>query len=98
MFIISGKRLIIFENSATEKNNKNVNEDVYPINVGFNEYFNQFVVLTKLDIRLFDAMTGKLKKVLNELHDPKLHADLSNSCFGAKQRKCFISDSAGLIR
>jgi len=40
MFIISGKRLIIFENSATEKNNKNVNEDVYPINVGFNEYFN----------------------------------------------------------
>lgn len=45
---------------------------MYPISVEFNLYYNIFVVLTKLDVRIYDAMSGKLKRVLNELYDDKL--------------------------
>lgn len=47
-------------------------------------YFNQFVVLTKFDARIYDAMSGKLKKVMNEVFDDKMQLDLSNVCFGGR--------------
>ena len=59
-------------------------DDVYPISVEFNAYFNCFVVLTKMDIRLYDAMTGRMKKVFNDLYDEKMALDLSNVVFGGR--------------
>lgn len=50
----------------------------------FNSYFNWFVVLTKMDIRVYDAMTGRLKKVFNDLHDEKFLVDLSTFTFGGR--------------
>ena len=35
-------------------------------------------------MRLYDAMTGKLKKVFNEIHDDKYSVELSMYCFGAR--------------
>jgi WD40 repeat protein len=52
----------------------------------------------RIDMRLYDAMTGKLKKVFNEIHDDKQSVELSMFCFGARQRKFFLSDNGGLIR
>lgn len=43
-------------------------------------------------------MSGKLKKVMNEVFDDKMQLDLSNICFGGRLRKFFVSDTAGLIR
>ena len=34
-----------------------------------------------MDLRIYDAMTGKLKKVFNELQDEKYPLDLSTCCF-----------------
>ncbi len=63
---------------------KNINEEIYALDVDFNLYFNQIVILTKIDIRLYDAMTGKLNKVFNELHNDKNSVELSVFCFGAR--------------
>lgn len=68
------------------------------MSVEFNLYYNCFVVLTKMDIRLYDAMSGKLKKVFNELFDEKMQIDLSNFAFGGRGRKFFVSDNGGMIR
>jgi hypothetical protein len=43
-------------------------------------------------------MTGKLKKVFNEVHSDRFSVDLSTFCFGGRQRKFYLSDQAGLIR
>lgn len=43
-------------------------------------------------------MSGRLKKVFNEVYDDKLPLDLSNFTFGGRQRKMFISDTGGLVR
>lgn len=48
---------------------KSLNEDIYAICVDFNTYFNYIVILTKIDVRCYDAMTGRLKKVFNEVYD-----------------------------
>lgn len=57
---------------------------MHPLSVEYNGYFNCFVVLTKMDIRCFDAMTGKMKKVFNDLYDEKHPLDLSNFVFGGR--------------
>lgn len=77
---------------------KSLNDDITALCVEFNSYFNQFVILTKIDVRCYDAMTGKLKKVFNEVHDEKFSVDLSTMCFGGKERKFYVGDNAGLIR
>ena len=56
------------------------------------------MVLTKIDIRVYSAQTGHMKKVFTELQDDKNQAEINSLCFGARQRKFFISDNAGLIR
>jgi hypothetical protein len=37
-----------------------------------------------MDIRIYDAMSGKMKKVFNELYDDKMSLDLSNFAFGGR--------------
>ena len=63
-----------FKNGAVTTNSKTrgMIDDVVPLSVEFNLYYNCFVVITKMDIRLYDAMSGKMKKVLNELYDEKM--------------------------
>ena len=46
-FVLGGKRLQFYDNSAITKNARNFNDDVYAIAVEFNEYYNWFVILTK---------------------------------------------------
>ncbi len=46
---------------------KSIHDEIYPLHIDFNTYFSSFIVLSKLDIRLYDALSGKLKKVFNIL-------------------------------
>jgi hypothetical protein len=39
-FILAGKRLSYFDNAEVHKSMKNANDEIYPLNVGFNLYFN----------------------------------------------------------
>ena len=71
-------------NNASKKETRGPMEDIYPISVDFNLYYNCFVVLTKMDLRLYDAMNGKLKKVFNDLYDEKMVLDLTNFAFGGR--------------
>lgn len=57
-----------------------------------------FFLFTRNDMRVYDAMTGKLKRVFNDLVDEKFPVDLSTFCLGARQRKFFVADNIGLIR
>ncbi len=77
---------------------KAIQEEVHPLAIEFNSYFNQFVVLSKLDIRLYDALTGKLKKVMNFSQEDQIQSELTNFGFGGRQRKIFISDNTGMIK
>lgn len=43
-------------------------------------------------------MTGKLRKVFNEVHEDKFSVDLCYFCFGGGDRKFYLADNAGLIR
>lgn len=52
----------------------------------------------RIDLRIYDALTGKLKKVFNDLHDDKIVVDLTTFCFGANERKFYIADNGGFIR
>ncbi|KRW99211.1 WD40-repeat-containing domain [Pseudocohnilembus persalinus] len=97
-FVVAGKRQIFYENAAVTKSMKSINEDLTVLQVEFNTYYNYFVVLTKIDVRCYDAMTGKLRKVFNEVHDEKFSVDLCCFCFGGGDRKFYLSDNAGLIR
>ncbi len=46
-FIIGSKRLLLFTNDITRKDIQAYNDDIYPLKVTFNPYFNTFHVLTK---------------------------------------------------
>ena len=90
--------MFFFDNSAISKSLKVFNEDVYGISAQYNSYYNTFVVLTKIDIRVYDAVSGKLKKVFADLNEERGNADLSSLCFGGKQRKFYLGDNSGTIR
>ena len=96
--MVSGKRLNYYHNQAVSKNSKPINDEAYPIDVAFNLYFNSFVILTKIDVRVYSAQTGHMKKVFTDLQDDKNQSDINCICFGARQRKFFIADNSGLIR
>lgn len=64
----------------------------------FNTYYNQFILLTKIDIRCYDAMTGKLRKVFNEVYDDKFSVDLcKKNCFFIKNRFIFIESKVAFV-
>lgn len=46
-FVLGGKRLIFYDNSAVSKSIKNFNEDIYAVAIDYNSYYNSFSILTK---------------------------------------------------
>jgi WD40 repeat protein len=97
-FIIGGKRLLLFTNDLTKKDLKTFNEELAPLTVTFNPYFNTFHVVTKHDMRVYDAFTGKLRKVFTELQDERQPGDNTAFQMGARNRKFLIGDNIGQIR
>lgn len=54
--------------------------------------------MTKLDFRVYDALTGKLLKVCNNVVEEKMPADLTHFVIGSRERKAVVTDNAGLCR
>lgn len=52
--------MILFDTTADKGSAKATKplEEVYPFKVEFNTYYKTFVVLTKIDVRTYDAKTG----------------------------------------
>jgi hypothetical protein len=80
------------------KNINNFNAELVPLNCHFNMYYKAFLVTTKVDMRVFDALTGKLIKVFTNLSDEKLPCEMTDICLGSRERKMIVSDNGGLVR
>lgn len=73
-------------------------ENLYAIDCVFNEYYRNFVVITKNEIRTYDGLSGKLIKVFSEVIDKRTNAEISSFCLDNRHRKCYVGDTAGSIR
>lgn len=76
--------MFFYDNSSVSKSIKNFNEDVYAVFADYNPYYNTFVIMTKIDIRIYDAVSGKLRKVFTDLSTGEGNSDLSSFAFGGK--------------
>lgn len=72
--------------------------DLQAVSVQFNKYYLNFVVVTKNEVRIYDASTGNLVKVFSEILDKRTNADITSFCFDDRHRKFFIGDTFGSIR
>lgn len=97
-FLVGGKRLLLFTNEAMQKDHQAYDEELVPLTTCFNSYFNTFNVVTKNDIRVYDAITGKLKKVLTDMTDQKAHSEITSFQMGPRNRKFFITDNNGTCK
>ena len=61
-------------------------------------YSRSSLLLTRVDMRVYDGYTGKIKKVIGDLIDDKMPGDITAFCMGPRLRKFFIGDNSGLIR
>lgn len=96
-FIIAGRRLIWYEllKDSLLKNNY---KDVNPIYADFNTYYLQFVVVTKFDVRVYDCINGKLRKIYTDIQDPRTESELSAMVLDHRHRITIIGDNSGSIR
>lgn len=95
-FIVAGRRLVWFE--LFEDSNASSYKDVNPIHVEFNSYFFQIFVLTKYDLRIYDCLTGRLRKIFTEIQDTRSESELSAMIMDMRHRIIFIGDNSGSIR
>ena len=97
-FILSGKRIQVYNNDTMRKNIKDFNDELMPLACEFNLYYKTFVVMTKIDFRVYDALTGRLVKVITSLNDEKTSSDLKDFTIGSRERKAIVADNMGLLR
>lgn len=97
-FLVGGKRLLLFTNEAMQKDQQAYNDELVPLTTNFNPYFNTFTVTTKQDLRIYDAFTGRLKKILTGLAGNKKYADITAFQIGPRFRKFFIADNLGFCK
>jgi len=97
-FVIGGKRLLLYDNNYAKKNIKNFNEEIVPLFCHFNAYHRVFVVVTKIDVRLYDGMSGRLKKVFNKFGNDQGSNEFTTYSCASRDRKFFLGNNSGLVR
>lgn len=95
-FMLAGKRLMTFELIHNSANYEKLYE-IKPIMVEFNSYYMQFAVLTRFDLRIYDCVTGRLKKVFTKIIGNE-EAELSSMCLDKRNRVVIVGDSLGSLR
>ncbi|OMJ87796.1 hypothetical protein SteCoe_10448 [Stentor coeruleus] len=94
-FAIAGKRLMFFELKSNVSNNE-ILYDIKPLNVEFNSYYMQFIVSTRFDVRIYDCLTGKLKKIYTDFKTPS-EAELTTMVLDHRSRIILLGDSVGSL-
>lgn len=77
---------------------KDFSAEIIPLTCSLNMYYKVFLVTTKVDMRVYDALTGKLVKVFTNLSDDRMHCEITDMCIGSRERKMFVCDNGGLLR
>eukprot|EP01022_Parablepharisma_sp_SALTPOND_P033267 TRINITY_DN88388_c0_g1_i1.p1 TRINITY_DN88388_c0_g1~~TRINITY_DN88388_c0_g1_i1.p1 ORF type:complete len:1327 (-),score=132.42 TRINITY_DN88388_c0_g1_i1:797-4777(-) len=96
-FAIYGRRFILFEKTAEKKRRGNVEDEQYPLHVEFNEYYKTFIMVTKMDIRVYEGNTGQLINIFPNILQSK-GVDITSFCLGERHRKFYIGDINGSVR
>jgi len=62
------------------------------IHAEFNSHYNNFIVATKRDLRIYNVETGRLSKVFSDIIDKRTNADITAFSLDDRQRKCYLGD------
>lgn len=73
-------------------------DDTIPIYATFNTHYNNIIICTKWDVRIYGAQNGRIQKCFNEIIDKRTNADLTSFTIDDRNRKIFIGDTFGSIR
>jgi WD40 repeat protein len=95
-FVLSGKRLMTFELIHNAASHEKL-YDIKPLSVEFNSYYMQLVILTRFDIRIYDCLTGRLKKVFTKFKEIE-ETELSVMSLDRRNRVVIVGDSSGSLR
>jgi len=99
-FYVYGRRLLLFDtvvSKSSPKSGKRTDE-IYPFQVVFNNYYKNFYVLTKMDVRVYDGKTGCLIKVFTNLMKTTKGVELLKFCLDDRNRKFYLGDASGLVQ
>lgn len=79
MFYILSKRFLQYEIEELEEALLIGREDdTIPIYAEFNTHYNNFVICTKRDVRIYNSMTGRIQKCFSDMVDKRTNADLTS--------------------
>lgn len=95
------KRFLFYDTKKKDGlNNQKLqaSEEIFPLMAEFNSYYLNFVIVTPLDIRIYNAKDGKLQNIIQNLLDPRTLANITAFSMDDRQRKFYVGDSAGGIR
>ena len=101
-FMVYGNKIIYYDPNYKEEKNMEINEsktDNYPISVEYNKYYQQFFVITCVDVRVYNK-DGNLDKIYRKLNlndhfdsEPKIKFFL----FENNHRKFYLGYANGAI-
>ena len=94
-FIIGGRRMLLFTNEHTRRDLQAFQDELYPMEIEFNPYFGTLQVLTKHDVRVFSAYSGRIKQVFTDLFHGGVPLELTSMAPGPRDRKFFLADNSG---
>lgn len=97
-FIIGGRRILLFTNEHTRRDLLAFQEELHPQEIEFNPYFGTLQVLTKHDVRVFSAYSGRIKQVFTDLFEGGLPLELTAMAPGPRDRKFFLADNSGNLK
>ena len=100
-FIFGTKKVYFYSNEDLKKQLKLMAES-NPVLVEFNNHFKNFIILTKFDMRILNAVSGRVERAFSDiitLDNGEYTAVRATAfCQGARDRKFYIGDSQGSIK
>ncbi|CDW78217.1 UNKNOWN [Stylonychia lemnae] len=98
-FVWYGKRFIFFDTTLQEQQQRKFYKDeIYPMKVLMNKYHMSFYVVTKYDVRVIDAKSGLLLKVLDQIVNHDSGIEIADFDFDHSYRKFYVADTAGNVK
>jgi len=59
----------------------------------FNQYYQVFFVVTKYEIKILDAKSGRVRRTLNTLVERDSGSEIADFCFDEIHRRFYIADT-----
>ena len=91
-FAVLSKRLIFYDTNEEMEEVEDIN-DFECIFAAFNEHYLNFIVVTKKDIRIYNASDGRVNKIFRDVLGQKSQCELTAATLDTRQRKIYVGDS-----